>query len=112
MVETGIWGHVEKSELRAKQLSRKPAIASEKSKDDKPVNIATLKGTWPTVFVLVGCFISVTIPVFIVECRRIAGKLVKNVGVVILKRYRRPRRKIDKRETCIAIAVCDAGKQN
>ncbi|OXA45905.1 hypothetical protein Fcan01_19304 [Folsomia candida] len=59
VVEAGIWSYVEKVELRGKNLNRTPAFVSEKMKDDRPVNIATLKGTWPTVFVLVGCLISI-----------------------------------------------------
>ncbi|OXA45902.1 hypothetical protein Fcan01_19309 [Folsomia candida] len=96
VVEAGIWSYVEKVELRGKNLNRTPAFVSEKMKDDRPVNIATLKGKWPTVFVLVGCLISVSIPMFIVECSRILRKSISNVCRVNFRGLTRPKRTIVK----------------
>lgn len=81
--EAGILTLTENQELRRININRTASISMEKSKALKPKNIATLSGTLPTVFILMGSLIGVSIPVFIIECRRRVGLLITNVFILV-----------------------------
>lgn len=84
----------------------------EKSQDLKPTNIATLRGTLPTVFILMGGLISLTVPVFLTEYRRRICPLVLNVcGVLVFRHYHKSKRIAAKNIIGIAVAVCDTGSK-
>lgn len=67
VVEYGIWTHVDKAEKGRINGQRSPVL--KQSARDTPVNIATLVGALPTVFILSGGLVTVAILVFSVECR-------------------------------------------
>lgn len=83
IIEAGIWTHLERWELSGVNLNRIPAIKMQSVKDFKPINIASLRGTWPTVFILVGSFCAFAVLVFIIESRRSIWLLVGNVPLFI-----------------------------
>lgn len=111
--EAGILIMTKKQELSTKNINRTAAIFMKKSKDYKPTNIATLKVTLPTVFILVGGLICVTIPVFAIECRRSISRGTKSIlRVILFRHYRKSKRMAARNIMSIAVAVCDTGKSN
>lgn len=113
LTETGILTRTIKQDLSNQNRNRTPAIAMEKDKDFSPTNIATLRGTWPTVFILVGSLIGVTIPIFIIECRTSVVQLIENISrIVFLRHYRASKRITANNVLSVAIAVCEIGNNN
>ncbi|OXA54713.1 hypothetical protein Fcan01_11217 [Folsomia candida] len=109
--EAGILTHIEKLELSKKNINRTAAIITESTNDFNPTNIATLRGAWPTVFILAGSLIIVTIPIFIIESRRRFGQLIRNTcGMLSFRNYRKSKRVVARTVIDIAIAVCEMGK--
>lgn len=92
LTEAGVWTWTEGRDLSTKNFNRTPAVIMRKSKDFSPTDIATLSGTWPTVFILVGGLISVTIPVFIMEFRRRIGLLIGNMYRLIVFKHQKFRK--------------------
>ncbi|OXA53882.1 hypothetical protein Fcan01_11250 [Folsomia candida] len=111
VTESGIWTHTKEQELRLKNLNRPAVVIMENSKDFKPTNIATLRGSWPTVFILVGSLISVTILVFITEFRRSIGLSIAKMYCLIPFRHSR-KRMVAEAVLVIPVAVCDISKTN
>lgn len=108
--ETGVWAHTEDYEIRGNNINRTAAIPRNKGEYLKPKNIASLKGTWITLFILVGFSISSTIPLFAIECRRYVGLLISKIyRVFLLRRHQKSTKMALNDAIGIAVAICDAG---
>lgn len=79
IIKAGIWTHVENKEIRRQNANRTAALVPERADDLAPTNIATWSGALPTLFILVGGLISVTILGFMVECRSYFSLLVGKI---------------------------------
>lgn len=110
--EAGILSHKETQKLSQKNINRTAAIIMETSKDFNPTN-TTIRGAWPTVFILAGTLISVSIPIFIIECRRHIGPLLGFMRHKFsFRHYRKSRRVAVKSVINVAVALCEIGKNN
>ncbi|OXA53598.1 hypothetical protein Fcan01_11597 [Folsomia candida] len=113
VAEAGILTYVEKQDISNKNLNRTPAVVIESRVDLKPANIATLRGAWPSVFILAGGLISVSIPVFILENRRRVGAFIVDMWRSLLwSRYKTSNRLAVRAVVAIAVAVSNTGKNN
>ncbi|OXA49053.1 Glutamate receptor 4 [Folsomia candida] len=105
VVATGIWNHAENEELNGKNFNRTPAIVMDQSTNIILTNIATLNGALPTVFVLAGCLISVTILIFVIERWFFVSSVARLADV--FRRSRKPRRKPAKSKVVVVGSVSD-----
>lgn len=108
VIEAGIWTQTEKHELRKNNENRTAQIRQYKSKVFKLTNIATLQGSFSTVFILVGILITLSIFVFIIECRQRIAQIISEVCQLYLPSpYRKKSKMAAKNVIGIAVFVAD-----